>query len=163
MQSGVVSGSLARYLCSGRGVLDTLPYLAPYVLVSAPHDFAELMTIGACSRAARAHLAHVGLPPEVTDAVGGACAGVAGVLISAPMDLVLRKCVTATSAAQFGRPDLAWPALGMRAKWMLAARFTWQTQGLRGLFVGVVPRLIDEVPGAMLHWVFVEATLRALP
>jgi Mitochondrial carrier protein len=163
VQSGLVHESLTRYILSGRGIKDTAPYLVPFMLVSAPHDLGELLTVTNCNRLVESYLCHLRLPRELLDAGSGALAGVAGVMLSAPMDCVKTKMVTAATGTQFGRPDLCWSTAGVRAKWLAAARFTWRTQGVRGFFVGILPRLIDEVPGATLHWMLVEATLRALP
>ena len=165
LQAGQIRGNLLLYTFSPRGLRSTLPMLAPYCVTAVPHDFAELFVYQFGADA----VARVGngspIKREVLDAAVGCAAGVVGVLSSAPADCIKTKVLTmsATSAVvRAARSPEALLRAGVLAKCLATARFTWARQGLPGFFVGMTPRLVDEVPGATLHWALVAAITRFL-
>jgi hypothetical protein len=167
LQAGLVKETLLQYTISGRGIRDTLPFMGPFMLSSVPHDFAELMVYfqgnNLVDQLPSDCWLKAAVKQEVLDAVVGACAGAAGVLISMPADCIKTKVVTNHSAPS------TWPvsAAGRAAEsihraWLTTAKHTATEQGPRGFYAGLLPRLVDEVPGSMLHWTFAEGCTRWL-
>ena len=164
LQAGVIKGNLLTYTLSARGLRDTAPFLGPFCLTAVPHDFAELLTIYVGGMAVEA-FAPQNIRREFLDAAVGGLAGAFGVLLSSPADCVKTKVLTMSMTSPFVRAHrnpAALLAAGTVTKWRVAAAHTMATQGWAGLFIGVWPRLIDEVPGSMLHWSLVEACYRWL-
>jgi Mitochondrial carrier protein len=165
MQAGVERGNLLAYTLSARGLRDTAPLLGPFCLTAVPHDFAELVTIFVGGAAVEVFAPAGLVRRELLDAAVGCVAGAFGVLLSAPADCIKTKVLTMSLGTAFVRSHknpAALLAAGTAAKWRAAAAHTVATQGWPGLFVGVWPRLVDEVPGSMLHWSLVEACYRWL-
>jgi hypothetical protein len=165
LQAGIVQGSLLVYTFSPRGIRATLPMMGPYCLTAVPHDFAELLTIFFGQAALERYGGRLPIQRGVLDAIVGGAAGALGVFLSAPADCLKTKVITMSLMSDFVRAHkhpAALMAAGAGTKWHMAALHTIRRQGVAGFFVGVVPRLIDEVPGSMLHWSLVEACTRLL-
>jgi len=90
------------------------------------------------------------------DALIGGLAGAAAVLASAPADCIKTRIVTMSPALTDGA------ALSAGQLWRAASRHIWRTQGVAGMFVGTLPRLVEKVPSTMMYWVAIEACARAL-
>eukprot|EP00892_Ulva_mutabilis_P009647 jgi/Ulvmu1/7054/UM033_0114.1 len=158
-QAGLVAEPLLQYTFSPRGLRETLPFIGPFMLCSVPHDLTELLVYFQLRNTAE-RLPDGSLRArhqEAVDAALGAAAGAAGVLLSTPADCIKTKLIT--RGAQAGHGAHAREPLGGRS-WLGMAAATVRRQGASGLFVGVVPRLLDEVPGSMLHWVIAERCTR---
>lgn len=163
LQAGQVHGNLLLYTFSPRGLRSTLPMLAPFCVTAVPHDFAELFVYQLGSDAVARLGAAAPVQREVLDAAVGFAAGTVGVLLSAPADCIKTKVLTMSASSALvaaSRNPAALLRAGVLAKCAAAARFTWARQGVSGFFVGMAPRLVDEVPGATLHWALVATITR---
>lgn len=161
-QAGLVTEPLLTYTFSSRGLRDTLPHLCPFMICSVPHDLAELLVYFQL-RNVMMHVPdqcwlHSCWHQEAVDAALGAAAGAVGVLVSMPADCIKTKLITGGSWTCRAAGSMTPGTL----TWFGLAAATVRRQGVSGLFVGVVPRLLDEVPGSMLHWVIAERCTRWL-
>lgn len=161
-QAGLVAGPLLAYTFSVRGLGETLPFIGPFMLCSVPHDLVELLAYFQLSRAAQQSPEPCwwrgAASQEAVDAAVGAVAGAAGVLVSTPADCIKTKLITSGGPS---RGATGVPSRG-QLSWRGIATETFRRQGVPGLFVGVIPRMLDEVPGCMLHWVIAERCTRWL-
>lgn len=158
-QAGLVAEPLLQYTFSARGLRDTLPFIGPFMFCSVPHDLAELLIYFRLSTSAEQLPEGCWLrgiaSQEAVDAAMGAAAGATGVLLSTPADCIKTKLITNSCGTAHALSP------GQRT-WMGVAGATLRRQGVSGLFVGVLPRMLDEVPGSMLHWVIAERCTRWL-
>ena len=146
-----------------------------FLLKSIPHDVAELLTYsqlnerfmnnnndsnGTCSSSSGndgsnrmdAFLLSTGFK----DAAFGATAGVAAALASMPCDVI--KTRMDLTGAGGGGPAAALQAFFRTGRAIVAAG----GGGPQALFVGLVPRLLQTVPSAIVYWCVVEASRRHL-
>lgn len=162
-QAGLVAEPLLTYTFSARGLRETLPFIGPFMLCSVPHDLVELLVYFQVSKGAQQLPEpcwwRVAASQEAVDAAVGAIAGAAGVLLSTPADCIKTKLITSSGRLSRGATDARGPG---QLTWWGVATATLRSQGVSGLFVGVVPRMLDEVPGSMLHWVIAERCTRLL-
>lgn len=90
------------------------------------------------------------------DAAFGATAGVAAALASMPCDVI--KTRMDLTGAGGGGPAAALQAFFRTGRAIVAAG----GGGPQALFVGLVPRLLQTVPSAIVYWCVVEASRRHL-
>ncbi|KAG2442226.1 hypothetical protein HYH02_009710 [Chlamydomonas schloesseri] len=135
----------------------------PHCFEAWPHDISELATYGfmrdfeatALRSPGSPHHAWMrGVGPQVWDLATGAASGAAAVMFSMPFDTV--KTYLQTHGADLsGRGFLGSAALFVKTGRRIAAR-----KGLAGLYVGVTPRLFQQVPSAMVCWWSIAAFKR---
>ncbi|KAG2434716.1 hypothetical protein HXX76_007606 [Chlamydomonas incerta] len=134
----------------------------PHCFEAWPHDISELATYGfmrdfeaTALRPGSPHHAWMrGMGPQVWDLATGAASGAAAVLFSMPFDTV--KTYLQTHGADLsGRGFLGSAKLFVKTGRRIAAR-----KGLAGLYVGVTPRLFQQVPSAMVCWWSIAAFKR---
>jgi hypothetical protein len=165
LQADMVKGNLLAYTFSAQGLRSTLPMLGPYCLTAVPHDFAELVVYQMGTEAIEKRKNQWPIKVELLDALVGAAAGFIGVILSAPADCVKTKVITMSMSSDVvracGNPRMLMNA-GVFVKCLAVTRFIWAKQGFPGFFVGTMPRLVEEVPGAILHWCIVSGLTRWL-
>ncbi len=131
----------------------------PFVLKAIPHDVGEFVTFGVLSedRAVQHHLGP--LSENAKDALLGAVAGCAAALLSNPFDVVCTKVQTSPP------PSGGTHHVTMRSS-LVAFRDTARAElaqgGIRRLYVGVVPRLMQMVPASVIYWLVVEEVRRSI-
>ncbi|KAG2497459.1 hypothetical protein HYH03_004614 [Edaphochlamys debaryana] len=163
-QAGVISGNLFKEMSSvvrKQGPLGLYWGFLPYCFESFPYDISELATYSqlrdvynaAVARAPEGSMFAAGskVPSQVWDISIGAAAGSAATLISMPFDVVKTYMQTHASDAV----ALSAPAQ-VRAFWDTGVRMV-QSRGPSALWVGVVPRLAQQVPSCTICWWAVEA------
>lgn len=165
LQADMVKGSLLAYTFSPQGLRSTLPMLGPYCLTAVPHDFAELVVYQMGTEAIEKRKGQLPIKVELLDVLVGAAAGFVGVILSAPADCVKTKVITMSMKSDVVRASRN-PRVLINApvfvKCLAVTQFILSKQGLRGFFLGTMPRLVDEVPGAILHWCLVSGVTRWL-
>jgi hypothetical protein len=100
----------------------------------------------------------VAMPDSAWDLLVGAAAGATAVLLSMPTD-----CIKTVMETGGGVPVA--PGGGMRATtaaFMATGRQLVARHGPQGLFIGLVPRLMEQVPSTMLYFGAVGACRRLL-
>ncbi|GFR49742.1 hypothetical protein Agub_g11899 [Astrephomene gubernaculifera] len=170
-QAGIISGNLFKemgHVVRTQGPMGLYWGFLPYCFESFPYDISELATYSqlrdvynqAVSRADAATSKLFGrdskIPTQVWDIAIGAAAGSAATLISMPFDVVKTYMQThATDAISLsaGAQVMAFLRTGV---WMVQAR------GPGALWVGVLPRLAQQVPSCTICWWAVEACQQAL-
>ncbi|EFJ49599.1 hypothetical protein VOLCADRAFT_89479 [Volvox carteri f. nagariensis] len=164
-QAGLISGNLFREMANvvrTRGPMGLYWGFLPYCLESFPYDISELATYSqlrdvynqftrAEGTASPLFGAASKVPSQVWDIAIGAAAGSAATLISMPFDVV--KTYMQTHAAD---------AISLNAAGQVGAFFktgVWMVthRGLGALWVGLVPRLAQQVPSCTICWWAVEA------
>lgn len=96
------------------------------------------------------------LPDDVWDLATGAAAGATAVVLSMPLDCI-------KTAVQTSGTDVAGRGLAGSARVFVATgKALVERRGLGALYVGLTPRLLQQVPSAMACWWTVEACKRAL-
>ena len=157
IQAGVVQQNMMQYILKGGGIAAAWPFFVPHLLKTLPYDIAELVTYSTVRKHADAHKWN-GFTEEMKDAVMGGFAGAVAVLASAPADCIKTRIVTMSPLIKesLGQPS------STGQMWRAASRHILRTQGIAGMFVGTVPRLIEKVPSTMMYWVAIEACARYL-
>ncbi|KAG2491952.1 hypothetical protein HYH03_009684 [Edaphochlamys debaryana] len=134
----------------------------PHCFEALPHDMSELATYGSMREfeeaarrpGSRHHAWMQGVPHQSWDLVTGAASGAAAVLLSMPFDTV--KTYLQTHGADLSGRGL----LGSAALFIKSGRRILARKGPAGLYVGVTPRLFQQVPSAMVCWVTIAAFKR---
>ena len=85
----------------------------------------------------------------------GALAGAAAVVFSMPAD-----CIKTQMELGSTRPPSG--LLRGSAAFFRTGRTMWADKGARSMFIGMTPRLLENVPSTMFYWVLVAALRRAL-
>ncbi len=96
------------------------------------------------------------LPSSTWDALLGAAAGATAVLISMPFDNIKTYIQTTNSLTVAAGP------LAQMLLFASTGRTLVLQRGLPSLFIGVVPRLVQQVPSSTICWWSVEACQKAL-
>ncbi|GLC60541.1 hypothetical protein PLESTB_001624900 [Pleodorina starrii] len=170
-QAGLISGNLFREMRNvvrTQGPMGLYWGFLPYCLESFPYDISELATYSqlrdvynqAVSKAEGSGSPLFGaaskVPSQVWDIAIGAAAGSAATLISMPFDVVKTYMQThATEAISLNAAGQV-VAFFKTGAWMVAKR------GPGALWVGLVPRLAQQVPSCTICWWAVEACQQAL-
>jgi hypothetical protein len=94
---------------------------------------------------------------QVWDIAFGAAAGVAAVVISMPFDVIKTYMQTQGATMAVG-PGVA----GQVAAFAATARALVAAQGPGALFVGMVPRLVQQVPSTTVCWWAIEQCRKVL-
>jgi solute carrier family 25 S-adenosylmethionine transporter 26 len=137
----------------------------PYLLESFPYDITELATYfqlrdsyeaAAAGRSRLAGLAGA-LPPHAWDLAMGATAGAAAVLVSMPFD-----CIKTVIQTRGGEAALSPGVWGQARAFAATGAALVRRAGPGALFVGVVPRLVQQVPSSTICWWSIEACKGAL-
>ncbi|GLC69728.1 hypothetical protein PLESTF_000873400 [Pleodorina starrii] len=134
----------------------------PHCFEAWPHDIAELATYGmmrefqeSVSRPGPCrHGWASGISEQGWDLLTGAASGVSAVLLSMPFDTV--KTYLQTHGADLSGRGL----LGSASLFVKSGRRIMARKGLAGLYVGVTPRLLQQVPSAMVCWWSIAAFKR---
>lgn len=134
----------------------------PHCFEAWPYDISELLVYGnmkdyqeTASGNKRSDWVHA-IPGDVWDLATGAAAGAAAVLVSMPFDCV-------KTYMQTHGTDLTGQGIIKSAGLFLATgKQMVANKGWGSLYVGVVPRLLQQVPSAMLCWWSIEAFKRAV-
>ncbi|GFH23269.1 uncharacterized protein HaLaN_20860 [Haematococcus lacustris] len=136
----------------------------PFCMEAFPNDLSELGSYSQL-RDCYDHLSRPGeslhaasqvLPQHIWDLAIGGAAGAAAVMASMPFDCVKTYMQTHDTAA-----------LGKQSKHQLALFFQTgaamvRRRGPGALFVGVVPRLVQQVPSSIICWWAVERVQKTL-
>jgi hypothetical protein len=138
----------------------------PYCFEAWPYDVTELMVYGnmsdtyECALAGRhRHSAAIQrVPQSAWDLATGAAAGTAAVLVSMPFDCI-KTYMQTHSAEQMSKAVGLWANTALFAQ---TGRQLVQQKGWGSMFVGLSPRLAQQVPGAMVCWWAIEACRRLL-
>ncbi|KAG2424442.1 hypothetical protein HXX76_014495 [Chlamydomonas incerta] len=169
-QAGIISGNLFREMSNvvkKQGPMGLYWGFLPYCLESFPYDISELATYSQLrdvynqavakanaltgGKASQLFGPEAKVPSQLWDIAIGAAAGSAATLISMPFDVV--KTYMQTHAGD---------AVAMSAVAQVQAFFATGSRmvaqhGAGALWVGVVPRLAQQVPSCTICWWAVEA------
>ena len=162
-QAGLISGSLSKEMLNSVkrfGVLSLYASFLPFLVEALPYDIAELSTYSNLTSTFKEleRTAQPGSlmscivkgPPEGSwDLILGGAAGGAAVLISMPCDTIKTMIQTGTSRATGPRQQVR--------EFLRIGRRLVAERGVGALFVGVTPRLLQQVPGSALCWWGVQA------
>jgi solute carrier family 25 S-adenosylmethionine transporter 26 len=139
----------------------------PYCFEALPYDITELMVYGnmadtydAAQAGKHKHSAAIRkVPQDAWDLATGAVAGTAAVLVSMPFDVIKTYMQTHSAEAMSKAGSGLWANTVLFANTgrQLVAQKGWQA-----MFVGLSPRLAQQVPGAMVCWWAIEACRRTL-
>ncbi|GFR50429.1 hypothetical protein Agub_g12649 [Astrephomene gubernaculifera] len=164
-QAGLVSPNFLREMAATvrkEGVGGLYWGFLPHCFEAWPHDISELATYGfmrefreAALRPGSQHHAWMSnLSNQVWDLATGAASGAAAVVVSMPFDTV--KTYLQTHGTDLsGRGLLGSARLFVQSGQRIVCR-----KGLSGLYVGVTPRLLQQVPSAMVCWWSIAAFKR---
>lgn len=164
-QAGLVAPNFMREMVATvrkEGVGGLYWGFLPHCFEAWPHDVAELATYGLMrdfqATAMRPSSCHYrwasGISESGWDLLTGAASGGTAVLLSMPFDTV--KTYLQTHGADLsGRGVLASAALFVKSGRRIMAR-----KGLGGLYMGATPRLLQQVPSAMVCWWSIAAFKR---
>ncbi|GAX73771.1 hypothetical protein CEUSTIGMA_g1222.t1 [Chlamydomonas eustigma] len=166
-QAGLISGNLIKEMATSvrnHGPGSLWYGFLPFLMEAFPYDVSELGTYSqlrelhneACKPSSRHHAMTTMLPADAWDAAMGAAAGAAAVLVSMPCDVV-KTHVQTQGVGQLSASPAAQVAL-----FLATGRTLVQQGGLAALFVGVIPRLLQQVPSSTICWYSVEACQKAL-
>ncbi|GLI67172.1 hypothetical protein VaNZ11_011385 [Volvox africanus] len=164
-QAGLVAPNFMREMVSTvrkEGVGGLYWGFLPHCFEAWPHDTAELATYGmmrdfqeTASRPGSCHHRWAsGVSEHGWDLLTGAASGVSAVLLSMPFDTV--KTYLQTHGADLSGRGF----LGSAAMFFKSGRRIMTRKGLGGLYVGVTPRLLQQVPSAMVCWWSIAAFKR---
>ena len=98
------------------------------------------------------------VPEHAWDMAAGAAAGAAAVLISMPTDCIKTVMETGGGVAVAGKGG----AGATTAAFIATGRQLVARHGVQGLFAGLAPRLMEQVPSTMLYWAAVGGCKRLL-
>lgn len=128
-----------------------------FLLKSIPYDVAELFTFSQLSewKARNIKNGTCWAHERASEVAFGAAAGVAAALASMPCD-VIKTRMDLTGAGAGG------PAAALRSFFITGRAIVAAGGGPQALFVGIVPKLLQTVPSAIVYWCVVEATRRSL-
>lgn len=132
----------------------------PHCFEAWPYDISELLVYGNMkdmqdtAHTTRKHSWIKAVPGDVWDLATGAAAGTAAVIVSMPFDCVKTYMQTHGTDVN-GQGVLKSARLFLATGQQMVAKNGWKC-----LYVGVVPRLLQQVPSAMLCWWSIEACKR---
>ncbi|KXZ43612.1 hypothetical protein GPECTOR_85g342 [Gonium pectorale] len=168
-QAGLISGNLFREMGNvvrTQGPMGLYWGFLPYCLESFPYDISELATYSqlrdlynqAVSKADPSGMFGSGskVPTQMWDIAIGAAAGSAATLISMPFDVVKTYMQTHATDA------ISLSASGQVAEFFKTGVRMVANRGPGALWVGVLPRLAQQVPSCTICWWAVEACQQAL-
>jgi solute carrier family 25 S-adenosylmethionine transporter 26 len=130
----------------------------PFVLKAIPHDVGEFVTFGVLSEAEPVNKVLMPLSDNGRDALIGAVAGCAAALLSNPFDVICTKVQTSTVPGGRTHHSMGSSLAAFRD----TARAEFAQGGMRRLYVGVVPRLMQMVPASVIYWLVVEEARRRI-
>ena len=160
-QANAIKGSPIRnlvHMISNQGINHTLSSsFVPFVMKSVPHDVSELVSFSAMNESSFVLKCLESVPQSARDAMMGAASGLCAALISTPCDVI---CTKTNLESRTNRK-------GMNLKesmdnFRMTAKREWRQSGVRGLYVGFMPRLLHMIPAGVIYWAAVEATRRHL-
>jgi solute carrier family 25 S-adenosylmethionine transporter 26 len=139
----------------------------PYCFEALPYDITELVVYGnmadtydAAQEGKHKHSAAIRkVPQDAWDVATGAVAGTAAVLVSMPFDVIKTYMQTHSAEAMSKAGSGLWANTVLFAQ---TGRHLVQQKGWQAMFVGLSPRLAQQVPGAMVCWWAIEACRRTL-
>lgn len=160
-QAGLVSGNFMKEMMvtlRTQGPMGLYWGFLPYCFESFPYDITELGTYSSLRDAYELTSKGDGelsqkvnrVPSHVWDIGIGACAGAAAVLVSMPFDCIKTYMQT------HGREMAAKGAWGQTTAFVATGAKLVNQQGIGGLFVGTVPRLVQQVPSSTICWWAIE-------
>lgn len=130
----------------------------PFVLKAIPHDVGEFVTFGVLSEADSVQRSLGPLSENAKDALLGAVAGCAAALLSNPFDVICTKVQTSSMPSGDKRHTMRSSLVAFRD----TARAEFAQGGIRRLYVGVIPRLMQMVPASVIYWLVVEESRRRI-
>lgn len=167
-QAGTVGGNFMQEMAKTvrtQGVGGLYWGFVPFLIESFPYDCTELGTYSQLHDWRQAALKKedstsrlvARVPDQAWDLAIGAAAGVASVLVSMPMDVIKTYMQTHGAGAAVA------PGLGgqVAAFWQTGAKMV-AVGGPGALFVGMVPRLVQQVPSTTICWWAIERCRDAL-
>lgn len=165
-QAGTVGGNFVQEMATSvrkNGIGSLYWGFVPFLIESFPYDCTELGTYSQLHDWRTAALKKddstsrwvASVPDQAWDLAIGAAAGVASVLVSMPMDVIKTYMQTHGAGAA--------PGLGgqVAAFWQTGAKMV-AVGGPGALFVGMVPRLVQQVPSTTICWWAIERCRDAL-
>lgn len=130
----------------------------PFVLKAIPHDVGEFVTFGTLSESGRINTVLAPLSENGRDALIGAAAGCTAALLSNPFDVVCTKVQTSPVPPHGNCHSLR----SSLAAFMDTARAEFAVGGMRRMYAGFVPRLLQMVPASVVYWLVVEEARRRI-
>ena len=130
----------------------------PFVLKAIPHDVGEFVTFGVLSEDLAVQRCLGPISENAKDALLGAAAGCAAALLSNPFDVVCTKVQTSSPSSGNAHHTMRSSLAAFRD----TARAELAQGGIRRLYVGVVPRLMQMVPASVIYWLVVEEVRRSI-
>ena len=162
-QANTIHGSPLRHL------LETISSLgarhlfnssfAPFVMKAIPHDVGEFVTFSALSENKSVQKSLLGFSENTRDVILGATAGCAAAILSTPFDVICTKVQTSAVSSQSSKNSTM---LNSFRAFGETARIEFSSGGMKALYAGFVPRLLQMVPASVIYWAVVESTRRSL-
>lgn len=166
-QAGLISGNLVKEMANSvrnQGPMSLWWGFLPFCLEAFPYDMSELAGYSQlrdvydtlAKPGGRFHAVAQKLPEHAWDLMIGAAAGAAAVCVSMPFDCIKTYMQThATGAMNQGMKEQV--VFFFRTGANMVKR-----RGPGALFVGMVPRLLQQVPSSTICWWSVEQCQKAL-
>lgn len=166
-QAGLVKGSFIKEMfrvLKKNGPRSLYWGFLPYCFEAWPYDITELLVYGhlkdgheSCQgKPVSMPLVGSSIPQHVVDLGMGAAAGAAAVMVSMPFDCI--KTYMQTHGTEVAGKSMQNGALAF----FMTGQQMVQRGGLKALYVGLAPRLCQQVPGAMVCWWAIENCSRSL-
>jgi solute carrier family 25 S-adenosylmethionine transporter 26 len=130
----------------------------PFVLKAIPHDVGEFVTFGVLSEDHTVQRCLGPISENAKDALLGAAAGCAAALLSNPFDVICTKVQTSPTRSGDTHHTMRSSLVAFRD----TARAEFAQGGMRRLYVGLVPRLMQMVPASVIYWLVVEEVRRSI-
>jgi hypothetical protein len=160
-QANAIKGSPMLNLInmiSSQGIHHTLSSsFVPFVMKSVPHDVGELVSFSALNESKFVLQFLESVPQAARDAIMGAASGLCAALISTPFDVICTK-TNLESGSNRKRMNFKESMDNFR----MTAKREWCQSGVKGLYVGFMPRLLQMIPAGIIYWAVVESTRRHL-
>lgn len=158
-QAGLISGNLGKEMMTSvrsLGLLSLYASFVPFLVEALPYDVTELSCYSNLVTAfteikRKSQLGSLSstiiqsLPEGTWDLILGGTAGGAAVLVSLPFDTIKTKQQTGISRSASN------PHQQVAAFFRIGRGLVMQ-KGVRSLFVGLAPRLVQQIPGSALCW-----------
>lgn len=167
-QAGQIQGNFLREMWRGlrkSGPRSLYYGFGVYCLESVPYDITELLVVGAArDMRQHQHPAVRDLAPIMFDLGVGGVAGAVAVLVSMPFDVIKTYIQThgAIGAAVSSSGSSGAGLSHSMGLFLSTAKALVARGGPQALFVGLVPRLAHQVPGAIVCWYCIETCHRTL-
>eukprot|EP00890_Picochlorum_soloecismus_P003030 jgi/Picsp_1/3728/NSC_06564-R1_uncoupling protein ucp-4 solute carrier family 25 member 27 variant 1 len=146
------------HMISSQGIHRTLSSsFVPFVMKSVPHDVSELVSFSAMNESKFILQCLESVPQSARDAIMGAASGLCAAMISTPFDVICTKTNLESGSNRKGM-NLKESMNNFR----MTAKREWCQSGVRGLYVGFMPRLLQMIPAGIIYWAVVESTRRHL-